>query len=206
MIRIILFFFLGIAVIAGVTLAFYFSVGAHLSLSDSPKDWAIFASYFGGVAGTLLSFLSITLILYTISQQNIQIESSQEEMLKRDILHYISRADDEIERWLQRDLASTSEGGYVKFGDIVWGIVTPTYASKKELVAAIERLHKLTCTYCVSLGLYKDNINTYFIFQHHRQKAEDLIAFIDTHKEKLDDMVMPSLDFCKSHLNSDDKV
>lgn len=201
MIHILLVFLAGVAVIMAVLLAFYFHVGADLSLSNGAQDWALFGDYFGGVAGALLSFLSILLIVYTIHLQSRQIESAQVETLKRDLLQYVSKADEEIERWLQRKLSAATHDSDVEFGDIVWGLVKPNDANQDEFVAAVTRLHKLTCTYCASIGLYKDNINTHFIFQHHSQKAEDLIAFLESHQDRLSSMAGPSLAFCKLHVH-----
>jgi hypothetical protein len=166
-----------------------------------PPDWGIFGDYFGGVSGAFLSFISILLIVYTIDQQSRQIEHARQEAFKNDLLQNVSKADDEIDRWLRKRLAAQQGDKDVEFGDIVWGIVPPSYASSKEFSAAIVRLHKLTCTYCVTLGLYKDNIDTYFIFQQHRQKADELIAFLEQHQDKLSNMAGPSLGFCKLHIH-----
>jgi uncharacterized membrane protein len=202
MLKFLLVVLAGLAVIALVPIVFYFEVGGTLPLSSQAEDWAIFGNYFGGVTAPLLSFLSILLIVYTVLQQGEQIKASQQEVLKRDLLQYVSRADDEVERWLKRRLASAESEGDVEFGDIVWGIVDSSYVNSKELKAALLRLYKLTCTYCVSLGLYKDNIDTYFIFQQHRLKAEELLLFLESHEKQLSSMAGPGLAACKQHLNS----
>ena len=183
-----------------VTTGFHYWVGSGLPMSRSGQDWGVFGDYFGGVAGTLLSFLSILLIVYTIHQQSVQIASAQYEALRKDLLQHISKADDEVERWLHKKLAATTQGELVEFGDVVWGLVKAGFVSSNELKAALERLLKLTCTYCGSLGLYKDNINTHFIYQQHRQKAEDLVSFLEAHIDKLPQMAAPALAICRGHL------
>ena len=160
MIRIVFVFLVGVAAIAAVCLMFYLLVGVGLPFSKVAQDWAIFGNYFGGVVGSLLSFFSILLIVYTIHQQSLQIEFVQKETLKRDLLQSVSKADEEIERWLQRRLSAASHEKDIEFGDIVWGIVRQNYADQVEFKAALTRLYKLTCMYCAALGLYKENINT----------------------------------------------
>lgn len=201
MLRFLVVFLAGVAIIAGVFYAFYLHVGYGLSLSNTATDWGIFGDYFGGVSGAFLSFISILLIVYTIDQQSRQIEHARQEALKRELLQNVSKADDEIDRWLRKRLAVQKGDKDVEFGDIVWGIVPPTYASSKEFSAALVRLHKLTCTYCFTLGLYKDNIDTNFIFQQHREKADELITFLEQHQDKLYSMAGPSLGFCKLHIH-----
>jgi hypothetical protein len=200
MIRVLMILLVGGIIIVGVPAAFYFYVGVDASISTNAKDWATFGSYFGGVAGALLSFTSILLILFTISQQKSVIEQQYDDSIKRDLLQYVSKSSDEIDNWLKKYLASTHDNKTVEFGDIVWGIVNPEYANKTEFNAAINRLLKLTCSYCTSIALYKDNVDTYFIYDHHKQKAEDLIDFLAKHDEALPQMSGPSLALCKHQI------
>lgn len=201
MIKIVFVFISGIIIIIFACLAFYLNVGKNLPLSSSGQNWAVFGNYFGGVAGSLLSFLSVLLIVYTINQQEKQIKTAQQESLKIDLLKYLSKADEEIERWLQRKLAASQSDREVEFGDIVWGIVNSDYANQEEFASAVIRLHKLTCSYCTSISTYQDNINTYFIVGHHRRKAEDLLVFLENHQDKLNQMAGPSLALCRMGLN-----
>ena len=196
-----LVFLVGTAIIIASVVVFHLFVGIGHPLSGSGQDWGVFGDYFGGVVGALFSFLSVLLIVYTIDQQNVQIASARDESLKRDLLLHVSKADEEIERWLQKKLASVSNVQPVEFGDIVWGLVDASCARPAELTAALNRLLVLTCNYCASIALYKDNINTHFVFQQHRQKAEELISFLSHHLDKLPLMAAPSLDFCRLHLH-----
>lgn len=201
MIRVVFVFLVGSLIMAAVIGAFHYWVGSDLPISIWGNDWATFGDYFGGVAGTLLSFVSILLIVYTIHQQSVQTASMEEEALKRDLLQYISKADEEVERWLRKRLATKTEGQLIEFGDVVWGLVKPGYINAGEFNPALERLLKLTCTYCASLGLYRENINSYFIFQQHRQKAEDLVVFLEEHLDNLPSIAGPSITACRSHLH-----
>lgn len=193
---------LGLLIISATVGAYYFIVGAAHPLSSSGEDWGNFGDYFGGVAGALLSFLSIVLLVYTVHLQIHQLSAAQHETLKRDLLAHVTKADDEIERWLQRKLAYTSMSGQtVEFGDVVWGILKSEDINPPEFERAVVRLHVLTSLYCEALALYRDNIDPYFIFKYHKQKAQALLDFLKGHRALLGQMAGPSLQFCQMHLD-----
>lgn len=206
MIRTIAVLLVGLGIIVVTAVAYYYWVGRGAPISTLGEDWAVFGSYFGGVAGALLSFVSVILILFTIHQQRRQIAATEDENRKNDLLLHISKADEEIERWLHKRLASTTDGQTVEFGDVAWGLVRPGYVQNAELAPALERLLKLTCTYCGAIALYEANINTHFIYQQHRQKAQDLVAFLEKHISVMSQMTGPSLLICKHHLNGNAQV
>lgn len=184
---------------------YYINIGSWLEFSDKAQDWGLFGDYFGGVAGTLIAFVSVVMLGITLFFQQKQIVLNQEQMLKQDILLQITKVDDEIERWLNRDLAAESTIGskYIKFGDLVWGLVSykDSFVNLIEFNRALEKLLKLTCSYCAAINLYEDNINSHFVHHHYRQKASEIVSFLEGHKEKLNPMASISLDFCKMHLS-----
>lgn len=200
--RILLVFAAGIALLVAASAAFYAYVVHGHSLSHNATDWAAFGEYFGGVAGTLLAFISILLLVYTVSLQSDQLADAQRETLKRDLLAHVTKADDEISHWLGRQIALPSlSGATVEFGDVVGGLLEPHQVDAREFKQAVVRLHVLTCLYCEALALYRDNIDPYFIFKYHRQKAESLLKFLTEHAQLLDQMAGPSLLFCQMHLD-----
>ena len=193
---------IGILTIVAVAAAFYHYVGSSCEISISGDDWGVFGDYFGGVAGTLLSFISIILLVYTVRVQIEQLSNSEHEMLKRDLLAHVTKADNEIQHWLLRKLAYEAVvGETVEFGDIVWGLVNSNAVNRKEFSIAAERLLKLTCLYCEALELYRANINGYFIFKYHQQKAQSLVSFLKENQQFLNQMAGPSLSFCQMGLN-----
>jgi len=204
MLRILVVLSLGMLSIATVAGAYYFIIGAAHPLSTDGERWGQFGDYFGGVAGTLLSFLSVLLLVYTVHLQNRQLSDTQQETLKRDLLAHVTKADEEIERWLQRKLAFISMSGEtVELGDVVWGILKETDINPREFERAVVRLHALTCLYCEALALYRDNIDPYFIFRYHRQKAQSLLEFLAKHEALLGQMAGPSLRFCQMGLDGE---
>lgn len=200
--RILLVFVIGVALLLAVSGFFYTHVGLGYQLSKNATDWASFGEYFGGVAGPLLAFISILLLVYTVSLQSEQLADAQHQILKRDLLAHVTKAEDEISHWLGREIALPSlSGATVEFGDVVWGLTKPKQVDAREFNRAVVRLHVLTCLYCEALALYRDNIDPYFIFKYHRQKAESLLKFLKEHVDLLGQMAGPSLQFCQMHLD-----
>lgn len=202
MTRILAVFVIGMLLILAVSGAYYAHVGLGQSFSPIGEYWAEFGNYFGGVAGPLLSFISILLLVYTIHLQHEQLSDAQHETLKRDLLAHVTKADDEIIHWLERELAvHNREEKTVQFGDVVWGLLEPAYVNRNEFKRAAVRLHRLTSLYCEALALYQDNIDTYFIAKYHRQKAQALLNFLKEHGHLLGQMAAPSIKLCQMHLD-----
>jgi hypothetical protein len=193
---------LGLIVISMVAGTFYVHVGLGNPISKNSQDWNSFGGYFGGVVGALFSFISIILVTSTIRLQSEQLSDSQHETIKRDHLAHVTKVEEEINRWLERRLATRgAAGSTTEFGDVVWGICKPNYINSEELKTAIKRLHKLTSLYCESLALYRDNIDTHFIYRYHRQKAQSLVDFLRSHSEQLGQSFVIALAFCQNHLD-----
>lgn len=201
--KIIFVFAAGVLLIFSVAGTYYLYVGAGRPISHDGIDWAVFGNYFGGVLGSLLSFISILLLVYTVELQRKQLDNAQYEMRKRDMLSHVAKADDEIERWLGRKLTDYSDfsNGAEEFGDVVWGLISHNRFNTNEFCVAVVRLHLLTCRYCQALGLYRENVDPFHIFSYHKQKAESLLQFLKKHESLLGQMAGPSLEFCQMHLD-----
>jgi len=184
--------FVGLTTIIIVAGLFYWHVGRYWSISAKGEHWAYFGDYFGGVAGPLLAFISIILVLYTIQQQSKQLEAAHEdgirrdeEETKRDLLLYIAKADEEIDRWLQRRIHAERSEANSPLADFVWGGVSASYFNQSELRSSISRLHRLTAHFCSAVALYRDNIDTHYVFRHYRDKAMELVRFFEKHENYL---------------------
>lgn len=183
-----------------VIAAYVWVVGFAHPLTSSTPVWGAFGDYFGGIAGTMLSFISILLIVFTIKQQN-------EHELKRDLLAHVAAADGRIEHWLQRSLpiAGSMDSEKVEFGDIVWGLVNHTNVRQQDFRAAMERLLVLVAPYCEAIGVYSDNIDPYHVLQHHRSKAESLLLFLESHLNSLAHLAGPRIALCRKALDGGDQ-
>lgn len=194
---------IGICILAAVFLS-YFLVGEFtLDPSTSSIDWGSFGNYFGGVAGPLLTFINVLLIVYTLHQQRFQLESMSEEKTKYDMLRYLDKLDDQISHLLTRQV-HVGNNRYVEIGDMVYGIEIPAEVHEPSFKAAMDKLLKFTANYCEAIALYRANINGYFIFRAHHQKAEELVKYLDSNIKYLYQMASPTLGFCKMHLEGKD--
>lgn len=188
----------GIAILLCVLFP-YADIFGRFPLSNEVKDWASFGDYFGGVSGPLFSFLGALLIVYTIRQQSVQISSLEREAQKTDILRYVSKSEEEIDRLMSRKINFHGKEG-IEFGDIVHGFVDIPPVISKPFEIAAERLLKLVCAYCAALALYEENLDSHFIFQAHRQKALDILSFLERNTKHLNSMAVVSLGLCRGHL------
>ena len=197
---IVLISLLALSLCAG---AFYFYVGIGKSISANGSDWSDFGDFYGGVAGPILSFISIILLIYTINQQADANKLTSAEITKLDMLRYISGSQQEIESWLKTELASSQSNSAVPLGLIVRGVVKPDYVDQQKLGICLERLLKLTCAYCSSIALYEANVDSYFIYKQHHSTATELIEFLKQYVGLLGQMAGPSLAMCE-HLLDDE--
>ena len=62
------FTFLGLGILASVVY-FYYKFFNHLPISSDNALWGNFGSYVGGLAGALLSFITVVLLAYTLKRQ-----------------------------------------------------------------------------------------------------------------------------------------
>lgn len=200
---------IGLCILAAVFISYFVLGGFALGPSSSTVDWGAFGSYFGGVAGPLLTFISVVLIVYTLRQQRFQLESMSEENLKQDMLRYLSKIDDEISHLLTRRIQvgdyranNTLVGNerYVEIGDMISGLETPDHMDEQSYKAAMDKLLRLTASYCEAIALYRANINGYFIFRAYQQRGEELVCFLEKNTKYLYQMAVPTLGFCKMHL------
>ncbi|MGE0673883.1 MAG: hypothetical protein AB7O64_12575 [Methylibium sp.] len=199
MLRFIAFAIIALCIVAAVGGAFYLGVGVGAKPSEAAKDWADFGSFFGGVAGALLSFFTVLLLIYGSHQQLGQIQDAQDETRKRDLLQYVTRAEDHVDHWLSRKLP-TANGGHIELGDIVWGLSLPDVVSRSLFDRSLERLLRLMCSYSAALGLYRANVDHYFVYQLHREKALALLEYLHAHQDSLSLMAGPSIQFCRMHI------
>jgi uncharacterized membrane protein len=192
---------IGLLALVACAGAYYFYVGSGKIISANGSDWSAFGSYYGGVVGPILSFISIILLVYTINQQSEANVHTRAETIKLDMLRYLSGSEQEIDLWLKTKLASSKSNTEVQLGLIVWGVVKTSYVNQQELGVCLERLLKLTSSYCSSIALYEANVDPYFVYKQHYSKATELIDFLKTHVSLLGQMGRPNLAICEHLLN-----
>jgi hypothetical protein len=185
---------LALLLVVAVCAPFYLVIGSESVVSRDAKDWSDFASYAGGLLAPALAFISILLVLYTIERRD-------REATKRDLLANVEKADAAVSHWLQRSLPASS-GSPREYGDVVWGLVDTVAVDASHLKRADERLVELVCYYSQTLALYRDNIDHYFIYQYHHDRAAALIYYLEERVRTLQQMAGPSLAMCRTVLQA----
>lgn len=161
----------GLFIILLPIVLFYYYVGNGLAFSNCDQNWAAFGSYFGGITGPLLSFLSIILILYTIKQNKDDIE-------KTNCLNKFEKMDHDLSLLFQLKLApNTGTCPEVEFQSIYFGAVEITYPNKKEIKAALIELYKITASYYLAY-ITKRNLDQ-DSEKYYKSKVKKLIDFLN---------------------------
>ncbi|MFP1872110.1 hypothetical protein ACLEDV_09130 [Lonsdalea quercina] len=190
----------GILILLVVFFGYFFLGGLYFGTSLSNAELGAFGSYFGGLAGPLLTFISVLLIVYTIRQQKLNLESVSDENIKQDMLRYLNKIDDEIAHLLTRRIHIDNER-VVEVGDVVSGISKPTNFDESSYRVAMDKLLRLTANYCEAIALYRENVNGYFIFRAHQQRAKELVKYLENNTKYLHGIAGPTLNFCQMHLD-----
>ncbi|MCD9480653.1 MULTISPECIES: hypothetical protein [Photobacterium] len=173
---------LALSVVFGTGVIFYINVGIESPISTKSGDWAAFGSYFGGVAGALLSFLSVLLLIGTVRLQASQIKQSAEDAKNIEFLNLVTRADTEIEQWLKIRPAKHKFEGDVEFSLVVWGILEPNYLNPVELKPAFDRLVLLTEMYSAAIEqCYPSGLA---VIAQHKRKCEELLVFLNKYRQE----------------------
>lgn len=159
-----------------------------------------FGAFFGGVAGPLLSFISILLVVYTLKQQQAQTQAIYEENVKQDNLRYINKIGEDIDRFLSTSIVLDGQQ-IVELGNLVYGVESVFLGHEEESIKALNRLLKLTAHYCEAIAMYRENVNSYFVFKAHKLRAAELVEYLETQVEVLGGMSGPTLAICRSHLD-----
>lgn len=188
----------GIILTATVLFLYFFYADRTLDLLGAPIDWADFATFFGGIAGPLVLWALLFLLIYCLRQQKSEILEMARESRRQDMLRYLHYYESELTHLLQREF--TESGRQVEFADFIEG----TYAFPKSpdvyFRSSLDKLLRAAANYCESIGAYRSELQGNFLFGIHDAKARNLIGCLDKHKEHLSPMARQALTFCKTHL------
>lgn len=193
----------GAAVLALVVLLYVvYGQILPIGLSDA-SELDEFGTFFGGVAGPILSFISILLVVYTLKQQQEQSKAIYEENIKQDNLRYLNKIGEDIDRFMSTDIVLGGDQK-VELGNLVYGVEKVLWGYEDESIRAINRLLKLTTHYCEAIAMYRENVNSYFVFKAHKLRASELVEYLETQVDLIGGMSGPTLAICRSHLNGEE--
>lgn len=190
-------------VIIGLAVFVYFQpAGLAVELEGlNGIDWGDFGSFIGGVVGPLLLFIVLLMIIRTIRQQSQYFDKIFDESKRIEMLRHLGKIDDDITRLLSHEFAVG--GQYVQLGDLVDGLSDANIALRDNPTyrATMDKLLKLTATYCEAIGSYRNDIASQFTFDIHQQRARELHAYLESNREVLNPMIKQALSYCKMHLD-----
>lgn len=190
--------------IIGIAVFVYFQPPAVAPELDalSAVDWGNFGNFMGGVVGPLLTFILLLLVISTMRRQAHYFDKIFDENKRFEMLRHLGKIDDDITRLLSHEFAVG--GQYVQLGDLVDGLSDANAALRDNPTyrAAMDKLLKLTATYCEAIGSYRNDMDTHFTFDIHQQRARELHAYLESNREVLNPMIKQALAYCKMHLTA----
>lgn len=164
-------------------------------------DLGDFGAFMAGAVAPLLLLIALVMITKTQRQQARYFDKIFDESKRLEMLRHLGKIDDDISRLLSHEFAVG--GHYVQLGDMVDGISedTESLRDNPSFRAAMDRLLKLTATYCEAIGSYRNDISSQFTFDIHQQRARELHGYLEKNREVLNPMIKQALSYCKMHLD-----
>ncbi|KAB8314770.1 hypothetical protein SD81_035810 [Tolypothrix campylonemoides VB511288] len=95
-----------LATIAGPVYLYFFVGQFDGPLTTDDEHWANFGSFIGGVAGPLLSLITVVLLLANLRVQSHQVDAIQQELLASQHLRLLDAWLSEIEQALRADITT----------------------------------------------------------------------------------------------------
>lgn len=200
---ILLFAIGGVLVLACVVAAYPLLGGFGHAFSPNSVEWANFGSYFGGVAGPMLSFLALMAVVWTVHLQY--------DLLRRD--HEKQTADQHI-RWLEGiyrdilDLLNTSlphnaGGESITTRSVLYRESEPATVNQKILKNRLEELLKLVTQYCQAVALYRENVSEFFDARIFQDRGARILDSIKPFLSLLGSNAAIPIEFCDMHLRGE---
>ncbi|MGO1068421.1 hypothetical protein [Lysobacter sp. CA199] len=158
---------------------------------------ALFGTYFGGVAGPLLAFLTVAGLALTIMMQNRQIEQVAEANLKDQHVRMLIEIGNDLVAMESQHL-----DGNLTLGDVLSDrgqLGRGTIDAFKKL---LPRYVQVLGYYAEGVALYRDNVSPYFDCRAFEQRGLRLLDRVMPHEAHLDQMGRPALAFIRGHLEN----
>lgn len=174
----------GLFSIVGAFCLYVYGGGFAGDLSAQSQDWGAFGDYFGGVSGPVLGLISIAILGITLLQQSFQSDQQFRDGLKQDVLRFVSKVEDRLDKLLAREV-ELSTGDKVPFGDLVDGLAQGEPKNAEGYKALLKRLHLVQGQYYESLMLYKANVDTFFVYKAHSRRLKEIQEFLEANERFL---------------------
>lgn len=178
----------------------YFELGPIVDqLFAVNPDWSDFAVFFGGMLGPLFSLLALLAVVQLMRHQARYFNAIFNESKKLDTVRYLARIDEDIMNLLSRDMR-LDDGRVAQFGDFIDGLVRADQQQDRSYKPAMDKLLKLTANYCEAIDTYRELLEGQLTYSIHKQRAQDLVAYLEQHPDALNPMSRQAITYCKMHL------
>lgn len=190
---------LAICVLVGTVGAYVWFGGFSHSFSSNSADWANFGNYFGGVAGPLLTFITIIALAITILIQRNQLENERRKSLLDQHLRLLDALYRDVEVVAKRPLSRLA-GGEVTLETVLDGEIRPFEVDQGQLKNRLDDALRLIAFYCEAVALYRDNVSEYFDFKAFRERGAALLNRVKPFVGILGGISAITIEFCDMHL------
>ena len=163
-------------------------------------EWGDFGNFMAGVAGPLLLFIILLLIIQLHRQQAQYFAKIFDSSRHLEMMRHLGKIDEDITRLLSHQFPVDHH--YVQLGDLVDGLseTQETLRDNPSYRAAMNKLLQLNATYCEAIGLYRNDVASQFTFSIHLQRGHELLSYLERNREVLNPMTKQALSYCKMHL------
>lgn len=194
-------FFAVVIIIAAAFVYFLLPTVVPEAEALTTVDWGNFGNYMSGVAGPLLLFIILVMMISLIRKQASYFDKIFDESKRLEMLRHLGKIDDDLTRLLSHEFEV--DGRYVQLGDLVDGLADATELLRDNASygAAMEKLLKLTSIYCEAIGTYRNDVASQFTFDIHLQRGRELHSYLERNRDVLSPMIRQALSYCKMHLD-----
>lgn len=197
---VILFGLITLALTFGI---YFFYGGFSLKASGANSDWGAFGSYFGGVAGPILTFVSVVLIAYTLYEQRRQAYFIHREAIKQDISSALRGLQLDINALLGKSV-KLNNTQHVELLDFVYGSATHPDPKNKSYTALNDKLLRLTANYCEIIRAYEEDVDCDLVYRSHYRLARELLSYFKK-ASRVSAFGGIALDFCEILLDGEEE-
>ena len=191
-----IFVVVALAIVAGTSWIYFNALNVPFA-SLKATDWISFGTYFGGVAGPLLTFLTVIGLVFTLLMQNHQLEQVSHSNLKDQHVRMLIEIGRDLDAMEAQHLSSD-----VTLGSILSGAGSLQRPIEDSFRIALQRYVQVLGYYAQGVELYRDNISPYFDCRAFEQRGLRLLARVEPYGQYLGGMGGIGLAIMRGHLEN----
>ena len=195
----------GLLVLAGTIGAYFLFVCFGPTFSPNSVEWANFGSYFGGVAGPMLSFLALMAVVWTVHLQYDLLSRDQNKQIAEQHIRWIEGIYRDILDLLNAALPSAGGVEPMTTWAVLHQEVDPRFANQGILKARLDELLKLITQYCQAVALYRENVTKFYDARIFQDRGARILDSIKPFLSLIGTNAAMSIEFCDMHLHGETK-